>query len=71
MQGVGHFGERRVKAFNKRPREELYDVVNDANELKNLADDTEFAEVKGQLKKKLAEWRKMTSDPWLIKDKHE
>jgi N-sulfoglucosamine sulfohydrolase len=64
-------GERSVKAFKNRPREELYDVVNDGNELKNLADDTEFADLKAQLKKKLADWRKATNDPWLIKDKHE
>lgn len=64
-------GERSVKGYLKRPREELYLMSDDPNEVKNLIDDEEYAEVRDQLRKKLADWRKLTNDPWLIKDKHE
>jgi hypothetical protein len=36
-------------AFDKRPAEELYDVVHDKDELKNLADHPRYAAVKAKL----------------------
>ncbi|HEY1188810.1 MAG TPA: hypothetical protein VGE74_14240, partial [Gemmata sp.] len=64
-------GQRTVSAFLKRPKEELYDLTTDPNELKNLATDAGRAEVLNDLRAKLADWRKKTNDPWLVKDQHE
>ena len=70
-------GKREVKAFLHRPKEELYDVTADPNELKNLlADEKWLADAANQAvvaahKNWLAEWRKKTNDPWLIKNEHE
>jgi N-sulfoglucosamine sulfohydrolase len=64
-------GQREVKAFVHRPKEELYDLTADPNELKNLAGDAKSAKVLEELRGKLAAWRERTTDPWLIKDKHE
>jgi N-sulfoglucosamine sulfohydrolase len=67
-------GQRPVKAFLQRPKEELYDLANDPNELKNLLAGSPSAEVKklhGDMTARLQDWRKKTNDPWLIKDTHE
>lgn len=64
-------GTREVKGFLHRPKEELYDLTADPNELKNLATDVGSAKVLDDLRAKLADWRKKTADPWLIKDQHE
>jgi N-sulfoglucosamine sulfohydrolase len=64
-------GQREVKAFLQRPKEELYDLTTDPNELKNLAADPAAQKVLDELRGKLAAWRKTTNDPWLIKDRHE
>ena len=64
-------GQRPVKDFLHRPKEELYDLSADPAEVKNLAADPASTKVLHDLRGKLASWRKQTSDPWLIKDKHE
>jgi N-sulfoglucosamine sulfohydrolase len=64
-------GKRSVSAYVKRPKEELYDIASDPNELKNLAADAGSAKVLEEMRAKLAAWRNKTADPWLIKDKHE
>lgn len=64
-------GKREVAAYVKRPKEELYAISNDPNELKNLAVDAGSAKVLEEMRAKLAAWRNKTADPWLIKDKHE
>ena len=76
-RGDKMMGAREVKAFLHRPKEELYDVTADPNELKNLlADEKWLADAANQAvvaahKNWLAGWRKKTNDPWLIKDQHE
>ena len=64
-------GERSTSAYLHRPKEELFDLAKDPHELKNRIDDADFANVRDQLRAKLATWRKATNDPWLIKDLHE
>lgn len=64
-------GERPVKAFLQRPREELYDLVNDPHELKNLAANPAAKKLRDELAEQLKAWRTKTSDPWLVKDAHE
>ena len=48
-----------------RPKEELYDLVNDPYEQKNLAGDPACAEVLSALRKRLTLWRKGQNDPTL------
>jgi N-sulfoglucosamine sulfohydrolase len=58
-------GQRTVSAFLHRPREELYDVTQDPNEVKNLAADPAHEAVLKQLRAQLDHFRAMTHDPWL------
>jgi len=48
------------------PRYELYDLKNDPYEFHNLADDPAHVQTLNDLQRRLAEWRKQTSDPLLI-----
>ena len=64
-------GQRPTKDFLHRPKVELYDVVADANELKNRADEPGMKAVREEMQKKLTAWRSRTNDPWRIKDRHE
>jgi N-sulfoglucosamine sulfohydrolase len=70
-RGDPMMGSRSVKAFLHRPKEELYDLAADPNELKNLAGDSSHAKLLEELRGKLAAWRERTDDPWLIKNRHE
>jgi N-sulfoglucosamine sulfohydrolase len=70
-RGDKFMGKKEVAAFLHRPKEELYDLTADPNELKNLAADPAHAKALDDLRGKLAAWRKQTADPWLIKDRHE
>jgi N-sulfoglucosamine sulfohydrolase len=45
-----------------KPEIELYNLVNDPYELKNLADDPQYSAVKNELFSKLMEWRKSVND---------
>jgi N-sulfoglucosamine sulfohydrolase len=76
-RGDKFMGKREVKAYLHRPKEEFYDLGKDPNELVNLlADEKWTADATNQVlvaahKNWLAEWRKKTNDPWLVKDQHE
>jgi len=70
-RGDKMMGQRDVKTYLHRPKEELYDLEHDPNELKNVAADPAYAKVLEELRAQLADWRKKTNDPWLIKDQHE
>ncbi len=52
-------------AFAKRPGEELYDVKNDPDQIKNLADDPAYADAKRRLAEQLIKVLKETNDPRL------
>ncbi len=54
-----------VHSYMHRPKEELYDLVNDPYEQKNLAGDPACAEVLSALRKRLTLWRKGQNDPTL------
>ena len=49
--------------FAKRPAEELYDCKKDPEQLKNVADDPAYAEIKKKLAKQLMDNLKLTGDP--------
>ena len=60
-------GRRSVSAYLHRPREELYDLTADPDELTNLAADPKSAAVLDDLRARLRAWQKATGDPWMVK----
>ncbi len=56
------------KAFDKRPREELYDLAKDPYETNNLAADPAYAETRAKLEKQLLAELSRTGDPRLVND---
>ncbi len=62
MQGLFALG------FEKRPREELYDLGNDPHEVRNVADRPEYAQAKRRLGEALERWMRDTKDPRAISD---
>jgi N-sulfoglucosamine sulfohydrolase len=58
-------GRRTLAAFLHRPREELYDLTADPNELKNLAADPASRSVLERLRAEMSRFRAETHDPWL------
>ncbi len=58
-------GLRTLTAFLRRPREELYDLSRDPNELNNLAADPASRLVLDRLRAEMARFRAETHDPWL------
>jgi N-sulfoglucosamine sulfohydrolase len=70
-RGDTMMGQRSVQQFLQRPREELYDLRNDPNELKNVAGDPKQTEVLESLRKKLRTWQQRTNDPWIVKYEYE
>lgn len=55
----------KVRQYQHRPKEELYDLQEDPHELKNLAGDPELNETKEQLRRRLKEWMRQQGDEWL------
>jgi N-sulfoglucosamine sulfohydrolase len=62
-----HFGARTVDAYIHRPRFELYDLENDPDEIDNLAERPEYAELVESFCEKLKAFQRDTQDPWLHK----
>ncbi len=61
---AGDESAKKVMArYQKRPAEELYRVDTDPYELKNLADNPEYAAVKKRLNAELKRWMKAQKDP--------
>ncbi|WP_187774812.1 sulfatase/phosphatase domain-containing protein [Pedobacter sp. BS3] len=48
--------------YQQRPEEELYNVVNDPDQLVNLAGDAQYASIKTTLKNQLTAWMKQQGD---------
>ncbi len=55
-------------AYDKRPREELYDLKADPNQMKNVATDAKYASIRQQLESQLMNELRTTGDPRLIDD---
>jgi uncharacterized sulfatase len=51
-----------------RPREELYDCVADPDQVRNLADKPEFADIKQRLRARLEAYQRQTGDPRITGD---
>ena len=52
----------KVRRYEHRPEEELYDITNDKYEWNNLADDPKYAKVKAALRRRLLEWMQAMGD---------
>ena len=48
-----------------RPRVELYDLVMDPAEMRNLADDDHWSDLRQELDQQLSDWMRDTDDPLL------
>jgi len=70
-RGEKYYAKRSIEAYLHRPKFELYDLENDPDEVKNLADDPKHAGVIEELKGKLKAFQERTNDPWIIKWEHE
>ena len=55
-------------AYGKRPREELYEMASDPDQMNNLADDPRYADVAGELRNRLMTALRKTGDPRVIDD---
>jgi len=69
--GLKTFGVRSMDAYLHRPRFELYDLREDPNELRNLAEAPEHAELVQSFCDKLKRFQEKTRDPWLHKWEYE
>jgi len=52
----------------KRPAEELYDIKKDSAQVRNVAAEPSYAQVKARLAKELAAWQRATGDPRAVAD---
>ncbi|MEQ8749283.1 MAG: sulfatase [Amphiplicatus sp.] len=64
--GKDRYAGRSKEGFFNRTEFELYDLVEDPDELKNLADDPQHREVLNKLKAELKKFMVDTKDPWLL-----
>jgi len=70
-RGDKMLGQRSVSSYVHRPREELYDLTADPNELKNVAGEAKYASVLADLRTRLKDWQEKTRDPWIVKYRYE
>ncbi len=56
------------RAYGKRPREELYDLKSDPDQVKNVAADPAYAGTRAELERRLLDELKQTGDPRLVDD---
>ncbi len=61
------FAAERVKMYQHRPAEELYDLRADPYELKNIAGDSAQKQLMAGLRARLLEWMKQQGDPELAR----
>ncbi|CAG8374401.1 unnamed protein product [Penicillium salamii] len=61
-------GSRLLKDYFFRPAEELYDINDDPNEVRNLAKDPEYQSVLEELRTAVEKWQRRTEDAWLYRD---
>lgn len=61
------YGPRTVGEYMHRPEFELYDIVEDPLESRNLADVREYSQILESLKARIREFQRTTQDPWLLK----
>lgn len=65
------YGQKTVGAYINRPRFELYNLVNDPNESRNLAADPAYADVLAAYQARMKAFQKTMEDPWIQKWNYE
>lgn len=65
-RGAGYLGKRPIKDFLHRPEFELYDLLEDPDEVVNLAGEPQYHEILTEMKQKLRSFQERTNDPWII-----
>ena len=50
-------------SMQKRPAEELYDLEKDPDQLKNVANEPSYDNIRHELATRLMQWRRSTQDP--------
>jgi N-sulfoglucosamine sulfohydrolase len=63
--GAKTLGKQRVQDLLWRPEYELYDLQEDPDEIRNLAQDSGFSKVLQEFKTKLQGFQSRTMDPWI------
>ncbi len=66
-QGNGMLGRRPVGLFLHRPKLELYDLEEDPDEVRNLAEEPARQTLKAELLAKVKAFQAATKDPWVRK----
>ena len=61
-------GGRTLQAYIQRGPEELYNMEEDAMEVVNLAEESEYSSVVREMRNKVETWQRETEDPWLFRD---
>jgi len=69
--GIKTYGKRRIDAYINRPRFELYDLINDPDEVVNLAENRTYSDDFERLKTKLMKFQIRTDDRWVMKWEYE
>lgn len=64
--GLKMLGQRSVSDYLYRPKEELFDLIKDPHEMKNVAGDPANAAMLAKLRSRLRAWQQETNDPWTI-----
>jgi len=70
-KGLSTFGKRAVGAYLRRPRFELYDLEQDPDEVVNLAEQEDYADLVAEFCWKLRAFQEKTKDPWVHKWEYE
>lgn len=66
-----YYGKRTIADYLYRAKFELYDIENDPNETKNLADKKQYEPLLKDFILKMKNFQKNTNDPWIVKWEHE
>jgi N-sulfoglucosamine sulfohydrolase len=65
------YGAKTVGSYIQRPQFELFDLLADPHEGRNLADDPKYAKLRDEMIAKLKTFEQHTNDPWLLKWEYE
>ncbi len=63
--GIEELGERKTEKFVFQDREELFDIVDDPAESRNIIGEPGLQDVAAEMRRKVTEFRIRTKDPWL------
>ncbi len=63
---LSHIGKRSVKNYLQRPQYELYNLINDPNEIENLAYDEEHKTLVDKYRLRIHKFQYDTKDPWAM-----